>query len=226
MAHIQLAGENAIIVYFGKAVSPALSQRIIFYRALLQAALADYIVDSIPSYTSLLITYRVHKILHDDFCDKVKGLIKTPYLAQESEQACIEIPVFYDYSVGLDLTKLLVEKQLSLAAFIALHSEQTYYVYATGFSPAFAFLGQLHPTLHQPRHSTPRLKVPAGSVGIADDQTAIYPIDSPGGWHIIGRTPWDLSLKNPDNLHRFNVGQRVKFLPINAQTFVDLGGEA
>lgn len=220
MAHMQLAGENAIIIYFGEEASPLLSQEIAFYQAQLKAALADLIIDAVPSYTSLLLTYRVTKILHHAFCEQVEQLInRIPFEPKSVKQNAIEIPVLYDQSVGLDLAKLLTEKQMDLKALIALHTAETYFVYAVGFSPAFAFLGKLHPSLHQARHRTPRPLVPAGSVGIADDQTAIYPIASPGGWHIIGRTPWDLSLKNADNLHRFKVGQQVRFKAIDRQLF-------
>ncbi len=226
MVQIQLAGENAIIVYFDEPVSPVLSQRIAFYQRLLHDQLGDALIDSVPSYHSLLLTYRLRDYSHDDFCEQVRSIIDTnPFKPRHREKDTIEIPVWYDTAVGLDLEKVMAEKQLSLAALISLHTEITYHVYAIGFSPAFAFLGQLTPALHQVRHNTPRLKVPAGSVGIADDQTAIYPIDSPGGWHIIGKTPWDLSLNNPENLNRFMVGQKVRFKAIEAKIFEEMGGK-
>lgn len=227
MADINLAGENAIIVYFGKQKSPLISQTIAFYHHLIKQELADIVIDCVPSYTSLLITYRVTKVLHDEFCALIKNLMAAhEFIPQETTLDHITIPVLYDASVGLDLDKVLNEKQLSLDALIKRHTAETYYVYAIGFSPAFAFLGQLHPDLHQPRHATPRLKVPAGSVGIADDQTGIYPIDSPGGWHIIGKTPWDLSLNKPENINRFQVGQQVTFKAVDAKTFAEMGGVA
>jgi len=227
MAHIQLAGENAIIIYFGDQASPVMSQEIVFYQTMLQEKLADVLIDSVPAYTSLLLSYQLTKILHQDFCDKVQKLInENPFEPTLISHSAVKIPVYYDASVGLDLAKVMAEKNLDLATLIALHTAPTYHVYAVGFSPAFAFLGQLDPKLYQARHPSPRVKVPAGSVGIADDQTAIYPIDSPGGWHIIGRTPWDLSLENPDNLTRFKVGQKVKFKAIDAQTYAEMLKEA
>lgn len=226
MATIQLAGENAVIVYFANKVSPELSQQIAFYRDVLHEKLADILIDSVPSYTSLLLSYRLTKVHHADFCHRVQKIIDdTPFEAQLKAVSCIEIPVLYDAAVGLDLNKILAEKKLNLNQLIDLHTANTYDVYAVGFSPAFAFLGQLAPVLHQPRHKTPRLTVPAGSVGIADNQTAVYPIDSPGGWHIIGRTPLDLSLSQPENLTRFKVGQQVRFKAIDATTFVQMGGK-
>lgn len=226
MVQIQLAGENAIIVYFDEPFSPVLSQRIAFYQRLLREQLGDALIDSVPSYHSLLLTYRLRVSLHDVFCEQVQSIIESnPFKPRYREKDTIEIPVWYDTAVGLDLENIMAEKQLGLDELIKLHTETTYHVYAIGFSPAFAFLGQLAPALHQVRHNTPRLKVPAGSVGIADDQTAVYPIDSPGGWHIIGKTPWDLSLNNPENLNRFMVGQKVRFKSIEAKAFDEMGGK-
>lgn len=225
MVQIQLAGENAVIVYFEEPVSPVLSQRIAFYQRLLHEQFGDALIDSVPSYNSLLLTYRLRAYLHDAFCEQVRSIIEAnPFKPRFRAKDTIEIPVWYDAAVGLDLNKVMAEKNLNLETLINLHTETTYHVYAIGFSPAFAFLGQLAPALHQSRHSTPRLKVPAGSVGIADDQTAIYPIDSPGGWHIIGKTPWDLSLADPENLNRFQVGQKVRFKAIDDKAFAAMGG--
>lgn len=225
MVRIQLAGENSIILYFDEPVSPALSQRIAFYQCQLHEQLGDVLIDSVPSYHSLLLTYRLRAYLHDAFCKVVREIIEqSDFVPRALANEVIEIPVWYDQTVGMDLDKVLAEKKLDLDALIMLHTKTTYFVYAIGFSPAFAFLGQLDSALHQPRHRTPRLHVPAGSVGIADNQTAIYPIDSPGGWHIIGKTPWDLSLSDPNNINRFRVGQAVRFKAIDGKTFHQLGG--
>ncbi len=226
MANIQLASENAIIVYFNGQASPVLSQTIAFYQKQINQLLTQYVIDVLPAYTSLMITYRVSKVQYEAFCAMVQEVIdQHPFKPTLNNSETIEIPVWYDQQVGLDLDKVLSEKQLTLEKLIALHTEKTYCVYAIGFSPAFAFLGHLAPALQQARHATPRLKVPAGSVGIANDQTAVYPIESPGGWHIIGKTPWDLSLDNAENLNRFQVGQQVRFKSIDAITFKQLASQ-
>lgn len=223
--HLKLAGENAIILYFEEPISPTLSQRIAFYQGELRDQLGDALIDSVPSYNSLLLTYRLRAYTHEGFCEQVRTIInRCDFMPKAETNDVVEIPVWYDSRVGLDLEKIMAEKSMSLETLIALHTMKTYFVYAIGFSPAFAFLGQLDPALHQPRHQTPRLHVPAGSVGIADNQTAIYPIDSPGGWHIIGKTPWDLSLANLENLDRFQVGQAVRFKAIDTDTFAQMGG--
>ena len=134
----------------------------------------------------------------------------------------LTLPVCYDEAFGLDLAAVAEQCQLSPAEVIARHSEQSYRVYALGFSPGFAFMGRLDPALVLPRHSSPRAAVPAGSVAIAAQQTAIYPRQSPGGWHILGRCPLRLfdPARQPANC--FRVGQRVRFQPISRAEFARL----
>lgn len=226
MFDIKLAGENAIIIYFGDQVAADLVDKIAFYSDLLQQDFVDLIIDKVPAYTSLMISYRIDLISHDDFCNKVTtALLNAHYIKQDRQSILIEIPVYYHQHVGLDLERILTETKLSLDELITIHSDQHYLVYAIGFSPAFAFLGQVDKRIQMPRLKTPRIQIPAGSVGIADNQTAVYPIQSAGGWNIIGRTPLDLSLNNNENLTRFQVGSRVKFTAITRQEYLDLGGQ-
>lgn len=227
MFKIKLASENAIIIYFNETISPALTQRIASYTEAIKKELKELIVDIVPSYNSLLITYRLELIQHNEFCEKVNTILSNTNLdAKTSSTETIAIPVYYNIEVGLDLERLLHEKKLDLETFVILHSEQAYFVYAIGFSPAFAFLGEVDERIQAPRLATPRIKIPAGSVGIANQQTAVYPIESSGGWNIVGRTPIDLSLNNPDNINRFKVGQQVKFKPIDKGTYLSMGGKS
>ncbi len=225
MFNIKLAGENAIIIYFGDQISPDLIETISFYCQLLTDKLADVIIDVVPSYTSLLISYNINQTNQQDMCERVeKYLSSHDVVTVESSSSLIEIPVYYDFEVGLDLEDLLNEKQLSLEEFIAIHSSKEYLVYAIGFSPAFAFLGEVDQRIRKNRLPSPRIQIPAGSIGIADNQTAVYPINSSGGWNIIGRSPLDFSLDNPDNLKRFAVGDSIRFLPIDKEKYLALGG--
>ncbi len=115
-------------------------------------------------------------------------------------------------------------KNLDLDTFIEIHTEQAYLIYAIGFSPVFAFLGEVDKRIQAPRLATPRIKIPAGSVGIAESQTAVYPTDSSGGWNIVGRTLLDLSLNNPENVDKFRVGDKVKFYSITRDEYLKNGG--
>lgn len=189
----------------------------------LEQQLGDRLIDLIPSYTTLLVIYDSLKIDSNQCQQKVETAIKAAQnLPGLGDFQTHILPVCY--SLGLDLANLAESKQLSSRQIIDLHCQPTYLVCAIGFSPAFAYLGEVLPQLATPRHAEPRLKIPAGSVGIADTQTAVYPIESPAGWQIIGRTPLDLSLKHPQNLTRFKVGDRVQFEPISLDQFKQLEG--
>ncbi|MFW5451359.1 MAG: 5-oxoprolinase subunit PxpB [Methylophagaceae bacterium] len=224
MFTIKLAGENAIIIYFGDQISSELIEKIRFYTQLITDELSEVIIDFVPSYTSLMVSYKLGLVNHGDFCKQIEKLLNKPFESGTLSSNWIEIPVYYGLDVGLDLEDLLNDKELSLEQFIEIHSTKTYLVYAIGFSPAFAFLGEVDERIRRPRLADPRIQIAAGSVGIADNQTAVYPIDSSGGWNIIGRTPIDFSLDNPDNLTRFTAGDHVRFLPIDKQQYLNLGG--
>ncbi|HAU20559.1 MAG TPA: allophanate hydrolase subunit 1, partial [Gammaproteobacteria bacterium] len=191
----------------------------------LKNTLSDVIVDLIPSYTSLHVSYDLNKIAEQDLRTQIEQCLTQ----QEGQSSILEsntthIPVYYGLEVGLDLERLLAEKNLDLDVFIEIHTEQEYLIYAIGFSPAFAFLGEVDERIQLPRLPTPRIKIPAGSVGIAESQTAIYPADSSGGWNIVGRTLLDLSLNNPENVDKFRVGDKVKFYSITRDEYLKNGG--
>ncbi len=226
MVEIKLASENSIIIYFGDVISSSLTDEIAFYTRLIKRELNNLIIDVVPSYTSVLISYRLGSVDYVGFCELVSDLInKSEFASQENQPKTVEIPVFYDESVGFDLAEILRETGLTLNEFIGIHSEQQYQVHAIGFSPGFAFLGQVDQRIARPRLANPRLSIPAGSVGIADRQTAVYPMASAGGWNIVGRTPLNLTLKDEDSLQRFIVGDYVSFSAISKQSYLDQGGK-
>lgn len=225
MLDIRLAGENGLIIYFDEAISDKLLNEISFYTELLKQEYAEWLLDIIPSYTSIMLSYDLSRIDAETAQSNILKLIEDNTLIVNFNQTQVnEIPVFYDQQVGLDLQQLLEQKQLDLDSLIQLHTGRDYRVYAIGFSPCFAYLGQVDQALISPRLITPRLVTPAGSVGIADDQTAVYPITSPGGWNIIGRTPQDLSLSDINNLNYFKVGDTVRFRAIKQAEYLALGG--
>ena len=138
--------------------------------------------------------------------------------------AAVILPVLYHPSVAPDLEWLADEKGLSIDDVIALHSETTYFAYATGFAPGFCYLGTLPHQLVTPRLATPRTKVPAGSVAIADLQTAVYPCESPGGWRLIGQCPQPLFDLNNTPANLLSVGDTVRFEPVSEADFYAMGG--
>ena len=139
-------------------------------------------------------------------------------ISQDQQGESIDIPVHYGGEFGPDMANIMSSSGLSEEAIIRIHSAQTYRVCMMGFIPGFAFLSEAPQVLHHPRHDTPRLSVPAGSIGIAGWQTGIYGIESPGGWQIIGRTEakiFDVNRKVPFLL---NAGDRVRFVPIKTSS--------
>lgn len=233
---IQPAAENALLLTFSSVTDnqaglmdflPVLQKLI----PQVETSFDGYLQELVPSYHSLLLVFKnlplanAKQRLETLLTDLMQTQI-TPSLVDFQSQIH-NIPVCYDQSFGLDLLTLAEQKSLSVEEIIQIHSGQTYQVCAIGFAPAFAYLGEVDERIASPRHASPRLKIPAGSVGIADRQTAIYPKASPAGWQILGQTPWDLSLNNPHNLTRFRVGDQVKFEPIGYNEFIAIkNGEA
>jgi KipI family sensor histidine kinase inhibitor len=226
MPNIVSAGENSILIYFGDKIDASLPKNIANFANQLKNEMGGVVINLIPSYTSLHVSYDLNVIDYQDFVNQVEQCLKqNQNTASALESKTIRIPVYYGLEVGLDLERLLQEKNLDLDAFINVHSSKEYLVYAIGFSPVFAFLGEVDERIQLPRLNTPRIKIPAGSVGIAESQTAIYPSDSSGGWNIVGRTPIDLSLNNLENVDKFNVGNQVKFDPISRDEYLSSGGK-
>ena len=227
MHKIILAGESSLLIYFGDKIDPSLPRNIANFANQLKKQFSESVINLTPSYTSLLVSYDLNKTNYQQFKAQVSELLEQ-FSFEQAEQISkvIHIPVYYGFEVGFDLEKLLAEKELAIDEFIHIHTSQTYQVYAIGFSPVFAFLGQVDEQIQAPRLATPRIKIPAGSVGIADRQTAVYPIDSSGGWNIVGRTVLDLSLNDPKNLDKFKIGDKVKFYSITRDEFIRYGGQA
>lgn len=186
--------------------------------------LASIIMNVVPSYQTILIDYLPFRINEKDLVHKLHQMIskfdtQSLSLVQPNH---ITIPVYYSEETALDLPRFQ-DRGLSLDALISLHTQAEYAVSAIGFAPGFAFLSDVDTQLHMPRLATPRTRVPAGSVGIADSKTAVYPSDSPGGWNIIGRSPLPLFSDTPPFIP-FEVGDKVTFSAISKQKFIELGG--
>ncbi len=226
MHKIVLAGEHSLLIYFSKKIDPNLPKKISNFAEQLIAKFPSLVIDLTPSHTSLLVSYNLNLTTYQQFLKQVEQCLNTfEYKSNHAASILLSIPVYYGFETGFDLERLLAEKQLDLNTFIDIHSSVKYLVYAIGFSPVFAFLGEVDSRIRAPRLVTPRIKIPAGSIGIAQSQTAIYPIDSSGGWNIIGRTPIDLSLNNPSNIDKFKIGDLVKFYPISKNEYVKRGGK-
>jgi KipI family sensor histidine kinase inhibitor len=218
--------ENTILLMEQPVVDAVVFQRVRMMAETIQQALADVIVDCVPAYHSIHITFSLRKISANDFIRQLESLIsQQPVIEKKPSIAkVIHIPVYYGEEVAEDLTAIAEQKNLSKETVIRYHSERTYDIYAMGFLPGFAYLGCVDPRIATPRKKTPRKKVIRGSVAIADQQTAIYPEDSPGGWQIIGRTPLALVDYAKQDIALLTVGDKVKFDAISREAFFRLGG--
>ena len=215
----RLAGDTGLLVEFGQGIDPKVNAKVRALAARVRDENPDGVVEIIPTYRSLLFIYDPEKTHPDQLTAYIHGLEKKTAVRDEKERQCIDIPVCYGGDFGPDIDNVCQAAQLDEQGVIDLHSQPEYLIYMVGFTPGFPFLGGLNEQLITPRLTTPRLLVPEGSVGIANNQTGMYPIASPGGWQIIGRTP--LKLFAPLRKHPFlyKAGDKIKFIPISPTEF-------
>ncbi len=221
----RVASESSVILYFGSTIDPLIAKEVQkAYKALKKAKIEGFF-EIIPSYASLLVSFDVLRYAFDEVCVQIENIISHADHVDEAVQSIVSIPVYYGLDVGLDLEMLAEEKNLQVQEVIDLHVKELYSVYAIGFAPGFAYMGQIDERLATSRLANPRKSVPKGSVAIADRQTAIYPLQSPGGWKILGRTPKAMFDVRYDGLSLLHVGDKVRFEPISKEQFLMLGGE-
>ncbi|TWX53413.1 5-oxoprolinase subunit PxpB [Colwellia hornerae] len=221
---IEIAGENSLILYFDKPVNDEVSAKVQQVQWLIRQEMSNDIIDLIPSYTSILVVFNLYKIDHQQITKKLQKLLINLPVINNIQGALIELPVYYASESGPDLAAIAQYKDLTIEQIITLHQQQEYHVYAIGFAPGFAYLGEIDERIAMPRLSTPRMKVPKGAVAIADRQTAVYPSTSPGGWNIIGLCPTEMFNANKTPVMPVQVGDRVKFKAISKDEFFALGG--
>lgn len=219
------AGENALIMYLGTETSPAVSARVQAAAVTVERALGEDLVDLVPSYASLLVIYDPLRTDHLSVAHRVRQAVQGLEAGEQGEGRCVSLPVYYAPEAGADLEALAARSGLSTEEVIALHSGTEYRVYAIGFAPGFAYLGQVDERIAAPRLATPRQKVPRGAVAIADRQTAVYPAVSPGGWNLIGRCPVRMFDAAADPVMPVAVGDRVRFEPVSRERYLELGGD-
>lgn len=219
-------GDCAVLVDFGNIIDPAINQRVLSLQEALASSGFKGFIESVPAYASLAVFYDAPKIaMHTNSSPYafVKNHLLT-LLAQnsgsnEAIKPIIKIPVCYDAAFGIDIHFLAEYHGLTINEVISLHTAIVYRVYMIGFMPGFAYMGSVDDRLATPRKEQPRLTVPAGSVGIAGTQTGIYPMDSPGGWQIIGKTPLRLFDINRPTPCLLASGNRVQFVSIDKNKF-------
>lgn len=232
--HFKPLGDSAVLVYFGNSISEEVHLAIKRFLFILEAHKVDGVIEVVPSYTNVCVYYNVAVVNewelkgaspYEKIVIYLQNLLEKDVEVIAEKQRLIEIPVCYGGVYGPDLKEVAAYHKLSEQQVINIHTGNEYLIYMLGFAPGFAFMGGMDERIATPRKETPRLKIPAGSVGIAGKQTGIYPFETPGGWQIIGRTPLKLFLphKNPPTL--LQAGDRIRFVPISEKEYMELEGE-
>lgn len=221
-----IAGDSSLCAEFGNEISKEINAQIRAFNILLKESGIAGIVETIPTYRSLLIQYDPGVISYKSLEGKLKKLLAKLDSVEIPPSEVLEVPVLYGgEEMGPDLKFVAENAKISEEEVIKLHSEPEYLIYMLGFTPGFTYLGGLNDAIETPRLKTPRVKIPAGSVGIAGKQTGVYPIDSPGGWQLIGRTPLKMYDADREKPILPEAGQYIKFVPIDRAEFDRIAAE-
>lgn len=228
--YLQELNEHAMLIDFGHGISESILLNIQTLSSYLENTSFPWMVEYVPAFTTITIYYDPIKIIamapsisrpYHFVANQVHTLISTINHCAQTEPRNISIPVCYGGVLGPDLEYVANYHHLTSDEVIKIHSSFEYIVYMIGFAPGFPYLGGMSEEISTPRRRTPRLAIPEGSVGIAGDQTGVYPIETPGGWQLIGRTPLTLFKPNDANPSLLQAGDRIKFFPITYQQFMN-----
>ena len=211
--------EESILIQWNDKVNINLINSIISYKNLIEQELSEILIECVQSINSMMVIYNSNKINPEDLINILEKLNSVGLTVDKTEKRIWNIPVCYDLSFGIDLEDLSTSNSISTDEIIKLHSSTTYSVLSMGFLPGFLYLGMNHKKLYCERKDKPELNIKSGSIGIARDQTGIYPQDSPGGWRIIGRSP--ISFFNVDEKSPCfaKPGDKIKFQNISLSEF-------
>lgn len=223
-------GDAAVVVQLGSGMDPSTHTIVTQLISLIEHEPFEGFIEAVPSYNSVTVYYAPLAVCPTYAMQRTKSpydVVKN-YMLHLCLQIdhhitpthrVIEIPVVYGGEYGPDLAHVASSNGLSIDEVIDIHCTATYLVYMIGFAPGFPFMGGMDERIATPRKHTPRLSIPVGSVGIAGKQTGVYPMETPGGWQIIGRTPLPLFLPNHFPPTLLQSGDEVRFVPISAEQF-------
>lgn len=213
------AGDSSILLQFGSTIDPAINRKIAATVQLMREQHINGVTDVIPAFCSLLINYDPRVISYEQIKRRMEALVKIDVTAGDTRKRVFEIPVCYGGEYGPDIQNIADHAGLSVEEVIQIHTSRDYLIYMLGFLPGFTYLGGLDERIYTPRLANPRIRIPAGSVGIGGSQTGIYPMDSPGGWQLMGMTP--VKTYDPDREVPILVeaGDYIRFVAIDEDEF-------
>ncbi len=225
--HMYPCGDHALTIEWGSTIDISVNKSVIALFCVLQEANIKGVKDIIPAYNSVTVVYDTAllkkscstKTVYEWMSRQIGKLIDSSVIDTEKKPKLVRIPVCYDLSLAPDLASLAAEHMLTIEEVVKLHMGKIYRVYMIGFLPGFAYMGSVDEGIATPRKVNPRTNVPAGSVGIAGEQTGIYPFDSPGGWQLIGQTPLKMFSANQAEPCLLQPGDDVQFYRVTILEF-------
>lgn len=217
---ISPVGDRAISIDFGQVIDPTINRHIRQTIERIKALQLEGIIELVPTYCALLVEYDAMLYSYSEICNIIEPTLEEGMANTTNELVTVvEVPTVYGGEFGPDLSFVASHNHLSEDEVISIHSGTDYLVYMLGFIPGFTYLGGMDPRIATPRLSSPRTLIPAGSVGIAGEQTGTYPSDSPGGWQIIGRTPVTMYDMSKAQAALLKAGDYVRYVPIDESEF-------
>lgn len=229
---IRAHSEHSVILCFGDEISEEIFQSVTNWNTTLNSRRFAGFVETVPAYTTITVYFSPGQVMQGNIAkggfpsekviNYINSLRKRPSRTSLHSELLVMIPVCYDEEFGPDLEEIAAFHQISTDQLIAFHTEPIYRVHMLGFMPGFPYLGGMNKAIAMPRKNSPRPLVPAGSVGIGGEQTGIYPLPSPGGWQLIGRTPLKLFDPESSSPTLLKAGVSVKFTAISRETFKEL----
>ena len=214
-----VSGDCAVSVEFGNEISPEINRKIRAFKIALEKAGVEGIVETVPTYRSLLVIYEPEVIRFRELTEQFGAVMGSLSSVQIPPPTVVEIPVLYGGDMGPDLAFVAEHNGKTEEEVIGIHSSSEYLIYMLGFIAGFPYLGGMDREIAAPRLKSPRVKIEGGSVGIAGEQTGIYPVASPGGWQLIGRTPLKLYDADRERPVLLEAGQYVKFCPVTEDEY-------
>jgi inhibitor of KinA len=212
-------GDTAVLIQLGDQIDRGTFVRIRALADRLERAPPRGMLEFVPAFTTVAVYYDPLVVSFPNIAAQLASAAAEAEVTNEPQSRAVEVPVCYGGEFGPDLDNVAAHAGLSPEEVIAIHSDTEYLVHMLGFSPGFPYLGGMSPRIATPRRDSPRLRVPAGSVGIAGDQTGVYPLETPGGWQIIGRTPLALFRLSDNPPALLRAGDIVRFRPIAFDQF-------
>lgn len=221
-ARFEPSSDQSLLVYLGEKIKIKANEQVRKLLHLLEVEPIAGVKNLHPAYCSILVKFDALRWSHEKLEKDLRKYLARLDKVKLPEPRQVEIPVCYGGELGPDLDEVAALHKIAPEQVITLHSSATYLVYFLGFTPGFAYLGELPKELVTPRLSLPRRRVPVGSVGIAGNQTGVYPFETPGGWRLLGRTPVSMFRTDREGLSLLSIGDRVRFVPISRERFAEL----